>query len=52
MNPYGQKVKQKYIGYIDVFEPFEKLKKNIEIFSSTFLIDKSELKRENWLLKT
>lgn len=41
INPYGQKVKQKYIGSIDVFEAFEKLKANIEIFSTTFLSDTS-----------
>ena len=41
INPYGQKVKQKYIGSIDVFEPFEEVKANIEIFSTTFLIDSS-----------
>ena len=37
INPYGQKVKQKYIGSIDAFEPFDKLKANIEVFSTTYL---------------
>ena len=41
LNPYGQKVKQKYIASIDAFEPFEKLEANIEIFSTTFLSDTS-----------
>ena len=36
-NPYGQKVKQKYIGSIDAFEPYDKLKANIEVFSTTYL---------------
>ena len=37
INPYGQKVKQKYIGSIDAFEPYGKLKANIEVFSTTYL---------------
>jgi len=41
INPYGQKVKQEYIGSIDVFEPFKKLEANIEIFSTIFLSNKS-----------
>lgn len=41
INPYGQKVKQEYIGYIDAFEPFEEVAPNIEVFSSTFLVEKS-----------
>jgi len=40
-NPYGQKVKQKYIGSIDVFEPYEELESNIEVFSTTYLSDTS-----------
>jgi hypothetical protein len=41
INPYGQAVQQEYIGYIDVFEPFEEVAPNIEVFSSTFLTEKS-----------
>lgn len=37
INPYGQKVKQKYIGSIDAFEPYDKLKANREVFSATYL---------------
>ena len=37
INPYGQKVKQKFIGSIDAFEPFDKIKANIEVFSTTYL---------------
>lgn len=40
-NPYGQKVIQKYIGSIDAFEPFEEIEANVEIFSSTYIIDSS-----------
>lgn len=40
INPFGQKVKQEYIGFIDAFEPFEEIAPNIEVFSSTFLVDK------------
>ncbi len=38
INPYGQKVIQKYIGSIDAFEPFEDLSENKEVYSSTQLI--------------
>lgn len=38
INPYGQKIIQRYIGSIDVFEPFEDFKENKEIYSSTQLI--------------
>ena len=41
INPYGQKMKQKYIGSIDVFEPFDKIKANTEVFSTTYLIKTS-----------
>jgi len=41
INPYGQEVKQEYIGYIDAFEPFEEVAPNIEVFSSTFLAAKN-----------
>lgn len=41
LNPYGQKVVQKYIGSIDVFEPFEEIKANVEVFSTTFLVNKT-----------
>ncbi len=41
INPYGQAVRQEYIGYIDAFEPFGEVAPNVEIFSSTFLIEKS-----------
>ena len=41
INPYGQNVEQKYIGYIDAFEPFEDIAPNIEVFSSTFLTEKN-----------
>jgi hypothetical protein len=41
LNPYGQKIKQKYIGSIDIFEPFAKIEAKIEIFSTTFLINSS-----------
>jgi len=40
-NPYGQKVKQKYIGSIDIFELYEELESNIEVFSTTYLSDTS-----------
>ncbi len=40
-NPYGQKIKQKYIGSIDVYEPYEELESNIEVFSTTYLSDSS-----------
>jgi hypothetical protein len=46
INPYGQEVRQEYIGYIDAFEPFEELAPNIEVFSSTFLAEKSLPKSE------
>ena len=42
INPYGQKVVQKYIGTIDVFEMFDDLELNAEIYSSTHLIPKDE----------
>ena len=35
INPYGQKVVEKYIGSIDAFEPFDDIAENKEIFSST-----------------
>ncbi|GAA5216471.1 DUF4288 domain-containing protein [Corallincola platygyrae] len=37
VNPYGQDVTQEYLGFIDVFEPFENLPAGIEVFSSTYL---------------
>ena len=39
INPYGQTMKQEYIGSIDIFEPFDDIPANIELFSVTFLID-------------
>ncbi len=41
LNPYGQKIRQKYIGSIDVFEPFESIEANVEVFSTTYLIKSS-----------
>lgn len=41
INPYGQKVKQKYIGSLDAFELYDKLKANLEVFSTTYLIKTS-----------
>lgn len=38
INPYGQKVVEKYIGSIDVFEPFDEIAENKEIFSSTHIV--------------
>ena len=38
INPYGQEVKQTYIGYVNAFEPFESIPANIEIFSNQFLV--------------
>jgi hypothetical protein len=40
-NPCGQKVVQKYIGSIDAFEPFEEIKANVEVFSTTYLLNKT-----------
>lgn len=40
-NPYGQKVIQKYIGSTDAFEPFEEIEANVEVYSSTYMIDSS-----------
>ena len=41
INPYGQKVEQKYLGYINVFDPYDEVAPNIEVFSSTFLAEKN-----------
>lgn len=38
INPYGQKVVQKYIGSIDAFETFEDMAENKEMYSSTHLV--------------
>ncbi len=41
INPYGQKVVQEYIGGIDVFESYDEIKSNGEIYSYTQLIKSS-----------
>ena len=41
LNPYGQKVSQKYIGSIDAFELFENFEANIEVYSTTFIVENS-----------
>jgi hypothetical protein len=53
-NPYGQKVIQKYIGSIDAYRLFETIDANIELFSSTFVIEKrvSNTKITNDLMGT
>lgn len=40
INPYGQEVVQEYLGYANVFEPFETIPVNIEVYSNQFLIEK------------
>jgi len=41
LNPYGQKVRQKYIGSIDAFELFDDFEANVEVYSTTFIIESS-----------
>ena len=41
LNPYGQSIRQEYIGSIDAFEPFESISANVEVFSTTYLIESS-----------
>jgi hypothetical protein len=40
-NPYGEQVRQRYIGSIDIFELFDNFPANIEVFSSTFIVKKT-----------
>ena len=41
LNPYGQKVVQKFMGSIDAYEPFEAIEANVEVFSTTYLVNKT-----------
>lgn len=41
INPYGQEVTTRYVGNICVFEPYDNVPANIEVYSSTFLIKRT-----------
>lgn len=40
-NIYGQKIIQTYIGSADAYEPFDEIEANIEVFSTTYIVDGS-----------
>jgi len=39
-NQYGQNIRQRYLENIDVFKPYDPIQANVEVFSTTYIIDK------------
>lgn len=44
-NPYKQKVKIKYLNCVDVYEVYDDLENGCEVYSTTNLVKKTELKK-------
>ncbi len=40
VNPYGQDVSQEYTGVADVYEPFDTVPANLEVYSKTYIVPK------------
>ncbi len=41
INPYGQEYIWRYIGSINVYDPFDNLPAGLEVYSDTYLIEKA-----------